>query len=101
MVTYCEEETEEEANEEPYLYLFERGNQVDPEINTDLTEAQCGQVQQLVAEYKDVCSVVSQKPHASLHTASPQGRPSQSPTSPGVWQQKVQENVRKEVNDLE
>ena len=29
---------------------------MDPEINTDLTEAQHGQVQQLVAEYKDVFS---------------------------------------------
>ena len=81
MVTYCEEETEEEADGEPYLYLFERGDQVDPEINTDLTEAQRGQVQQSTR----MCSVVSREAHTSLHTALPQGRPSQSPTSPGEF----------------
>ena len=99
MVTYCEEETEEEADGEPYLYLFERGDQVDPEINTDLTEAQRGQVQQLVAEYKDVFSGEPGSTHLASHRiATGEAKPvSHQPRRiPQVWQEKV----REEVNDM-
>ena len=53
-VVFCEEDSSVDANEGPEIFPFEQDGEMKPQINTQLTSEQRGQIERLCTEFADV-----------------------------------------------